>query len=54
MDDLSLDDIQKLAASDIKPALLRNTDIGNVEIFGGYQSAVTIAIDPFAAKSQWH
>jgi multidrug efflux pump subunit AcrB len=49
--DLSLDDIQKLAASDIKPALLRNTDIGNVEIFGGYQSAITIAIDPFAAKS---
>ena len=49
--DLSLDDIRKLAESDIKPALLRNTDIGNVEIFGGYQSAITIAIDPFAAKS---
>ncbi len=49
--DLSLDDIQKLAESDIKPALLRNTAIGNVEIFGGYQSAVTIAIDPFTAKS---
>ena len=49
--DLSLDDIQKLAESDIKPALLRNTDIGNVEIFGGYQTAITIAIDPFAAKS---
>jgi multidrug efflux pump subunit AcrB len=50
--DLSLDDIHKLAESDIKPALLRNTAIGNVEIFGGYQSAITIAIDPFAAKSQ--
>ena len=49
--DLGLDDIQKLAESDIKPALLRNTDIGNVEIFGGYQTAITIAIDPFAAKS---
>lgn len=50
-DDLSLDDIKKLAESDIKPALLRNTAIGNVEIFGGYQSAITIDVDPFAAKS---
>ncbi len=49
--DLSLDDIDKLAESDIKPALLRSGDIGNVEIFGGYQSAVTIDIDPFAARS---
>ena len=49
--DLSLDDINKLAESDIKPALLRSGDIGNVEIFGGYQSAITIDIDPFAAKS---
>lgn len=49
--DLSLDAISKLAESDIKPALLRNTDIGNVEIFGGYQSAISIDIDPFAAKS---
>jgi len=49
--DLNLDDIHKLAVSDIKPALLRNTDIGNVEIFGSYQSAITIEIDPFAAKS---
>ena len=49
--DLSLGDINKLADSDIKPALLRNAEIGNVEIFGGYQSALTIDIDPFAAKS---
>ncbi len=49
--DLSLDDIKKLAESDIKPALLRNTAIGNVEIFGGYQSAITIDVDPFAARS---
>ncbi len=49
--DLSQGDIRKLAESDIKPALLRNTAIGNVEIFGGYQSAITIAVDPFAAKS---
>ena len=49
--DLSLDDINKLAESDIKPALLRSGDIGNVEIFGGYQSAITIDINPFAARS---
>ena len=49
--DLSLDDINKIAESDIKPALLRNAEIGNVEIFGGYQSAITIDIDPFAARS---
>lgn len=47
---LSLADIRKIAESDIKPALLRNPAIGNVEIFGGFQSAVMINIDPFKAE----
>lgn len=50
-DNLSLDDLRKLADSDIKPALLRNPAIGNVEVFGGYQPAITIRIDPFTAKA---
>ncbi|MBU0966666.1 MAG: efflux RND transporter permease subunit [Proteobacteria bacterium] len=50
-DNLSLADIRKIAESDIKPALLRNSAIGNVEIFGGFQSAIMINIDPFKAKS---
>jgi len=48
---LTLDDIRKIAESDIKPALLRNPAIGNVEVFGGYQSAISINVDPFKAKS---
>ncbi len=48
---LSLDDLRKLVDSDIKPALLRNPAIGNVEVFGGYQSAITIHIDPFKARA---
>ena len=36
--DMSLGDIRKIAESFIKPYLLSNPDIGNVEIFGGYQS----------------
>ena len=50
---LSLDDLRKLVDSDIKPALLRNPAIGNVEVFGGYQSAITIRIDPFKARAHW-
>lgn len=50
-DSLAMDDLRKLVDSDIKPALLRNPAIGNVEVFGGYQSAITIKIDPFAAKA---
>ena len=45
-DFLSLGDIRKIADSFIKPALLSNPGIGNVEVFGGHQSALTIAIDP--------
>ena len=48
---LTLDDVRKIAESDIKPALLRNPQVGNVEIFGGYQSAININVDPFKAKS---
>jgi len=48
---MTIDDIRKIADSDLKPALLRNKEIGNVEVFGGFQSAIRINIDPFAAKS---
>ncbi len=48
---LTLDDVRKIAESDIKPALLRDPQIGNVEIFGGYQSAININVDPFKAKA---
>ena len=48
---LTLADVRKLVDSDIKPALLRNPAVGNVEVFGGWQSAITIKVDPFKAKS---
>jgi multidrug efflux pump subunit AcrB len=48
---LTLGDVRKIAESDIKPALLRNPQVGNVEIFGGYQSAISINVDPFKAKA---
>jgi multidrug efflux pump subunit AcrB len=48
---LTLDDVRKIVESDIKPALLRNPAIGNVEIFGGFQSAISISVNPFAAKA---
>ena len=47
---VTLADIRKVADSFIKPALLSNKRIGNVEVFGGYQSAITIEVDPFKAK----
>ncbi len=50
-DNLDIDTIRKLVISDIKPALLRNPEVGNVEVFGGFQSAININIDPFAAKA---
>lgn len=43
-------DIRKIAESFIKPYLLSNPKIGNVEVFGGYQSAINIEVDPFKAK----
>jgi multidrug efflux pump subunit AcrB len=49
-DSISLADVRKIADSFIKPALLSNKAIGNVEVFGGYQSAINIEVDPFKAK----
>ena len=45
-DSITLPEIRKIADSFIKPKLLSNKDIGNVEIFGGYQSSIMIKIDP--------
>ncbi len=47
---MTLGDIRKIADSFIKPYLLSNEAIGNVEVFGGYESAITIEVDPFRAK----
>ena len=47
---INLEDIRKIADSFIKPHLLSNPEIGNVEVFGGYQSAINIEVDPFKAK----
>ena len=47
---ITLADIRKIADSFIKPYLLGNKTIGNVEVFGGYESAVNIEVDPFKAK----
>ncbi len=48
---IDLSDVRKIAESDVKPALLRDPEIGNVEVFGGYQGAITIDIDPYKAKA---
>jgi multidrug efflux pump subunit AcrB len=47
---ISTAEIRKIAESFIKPYLLSNPEIGNVEVFGGYQSAINIEVDPFKAK----
>jgi multidrug efflux pump subunit AcrB len=47
---ISLVEIRKVADSFIKPHLLANKSIGNVEVFGGYQSSINVEIDPFKAK----
>jgi len=47
---VDLADIRKIADSFIKPHLLSNKEIGNVEVFGGFESAINIEIDPFKAK----
>jgi multidrug efflux pump subunit AcrB len=49
-DNMNLGDIRKIADSYLKPYLLSNPDIGNVEIFGGYESSINIEVDPFKAK----
>ncbi len=48
--DISLSEIRKISDSFIKPYLLGNKNIGNVEVFGGYQSSINVEIDPFKAK----
>ena len=45
-DKITLPEIRKIATSFIKPKLLSNPDIGNVEVFGGYESSIMIKIDP--------
>ena len=47
---ITLPEIRKIAESYIKPELLRNPNIGNVEVFGGYQSAIMIKIDPLVLQ----
>ncbi len=47
---ISLAEIRKVADSFIKPYLLSNPAIGNVEVFGGYQSAIDIKVNPIKAK----
>ena len=49
-DKISIVEIRKIADSFIKPHLLSNKTIGNVEVFGGYKSAINIEVDPFKAK----
>ncbi|HEX2867742.1 MAG TPA: efflux RND transporter permease subunit [Ignavibacteriales bacterium] len=47
---MNLGDIRKIADSYLKPYLLSNPEIGNVEVFGGYESSINIEVDPFKAK----
>jgi len=47
---ITLPEIRKIAKSFIEPKLLSNPNIGNVEIFGGYTSAIMIKIDPKTLK----
>lgn len=47
---ISLGEIRKIADNFIKPNLLGNKAIGNVEVFGGYEGAINVEIDPFKAK----
>ena len=47
---ISLAEIRKITDSFIKPYLLSNPNIGNVEVFGGYESGINIEVDPYKAK----
>ena len=49
-DSITLPEIKKIATHFIKPKLLSNPDIGNVEVFGGYDSAIMVKIDPRKLK----
>ena len=48
--EMELGDLRKVADNFIKPYLLSNHEIGNVEVFGGYKGAINIELDPFKAK----
>lgn len=48
--EVTLADIRKMVDGFIKPSLLSNPEIGNVEVYGGYESAINIEVDPFKAK----
>ncbi|NPA12176.1 MAG: efflux RND transporter permease subunit [Epsilonproteobacteria bacterium] len=48
--DISLPQIREIAQSFIKPKLLSNKEIGNVEIFGGYTPSIMIKINPLKLK----
>jgi multidrug efflux pump subunit AcrB len=47
---ITLPEIRKIADSFIKPSLLTNPKIGNVEVFGGYEGSIIIKIDPQKIK----
>ncbi len=47
---INLAQIRKISDSFIKPYLLNIKAIGDVEVFGGYQSSVNIEVNPFKAK----
>lgn len=47
---ITLSDIRKIADSFLKPHLLSNPEIGNVEVFGGRQSAINLTVNPLMAK----
>lgn len=49
-DNMSMGEVRKIADNLIKPYLLGNRQIGNVEVFGGYESSINIEIDPYKAK----
>jgi multidrug efflux pump subunit AcrB len=48
---MSLGEIREVAESYIKPYLLTNHQIGDVEVYGGYQSSINIEVDPYKAKA---
>lgn len=50
-DDLSLAQLQSLAEDDIEPRLSRISDVASVNIFGGREREVKVAVDPVKAQN---
>ncbi|MGC8853646.1 MAG: efflux RND transporter permease subunit [Halothiobacillaceae bacterium] len=48
---LDLSMVRQLADNPIKEALLRLPDVANVEVFGGYQPVIRVALDPNKLQS---